>query len=168
MIDSPDRLERLWDLLEQEIAAYQVLLQDVRMEWESLKKDESSALPSLLQTKAVHIHHIKEIQESLGEILSALLVDSTSSSRRTILDLIPHLSISQADRIRNYQRKRNGLGEQIARINERNKQFIQGVLNYLKGLFSLLTSPVPEEPVYVKDGRKISPPLSPSWMSKKV
>lgn len=168
MTDSPDGFEQLWDLLDQEMAAYQTLLQDVNKEWDCLRKDEPSALPALLQAKTVHIHHIKEIRESLDKILSALLVDSASASRKTMLDLIPHLSISQADRIRNYQKKMNGLGEQIVRINEKNKRFIQEVLSYIKGLFSLLTSPVLEEPVYVKDGRKISFSPPPSWMSKKV
>ena len=168
MIDSPDRLKCLWDLLDQEIAAYQALLQDMREEWECLKKDDTSILPSLLQAKAVHIDQIKEVRGSVDEILSKLLIDSPSLSRKTILDLIPLLSISQADRIRNYQKKMSGLREQIVRANEKNKHFIQEVLNYLRGLFSLLTSPVLEEPVYLKDGRKISPPLPPSWMSKEV
>jgi len=168
MIDSPDRLRRLWDLLDREIAAYQLLLEEMKKEWECLTKDEVSALPSLLQAKAVHIHQIKEVRESVDEIISKLLVDSISPFPKTVLDLIPYLPVSQADRIKNYQRKRNGLGEQIVRINEKNKHFIQEVLSYLKGLFSLLTSPVLEGPVYVKDGRKISPPPLRSWMSKKV
>ena len=168
MINSPDRLKRLWDLLDQEIAAYQVLLQDVREEWESLKKDEPSTFPSLLQAKTTHINQIKEIRESVREILSELLGDSTSPSQKAILDLIPHLSISQAERFRSYQKKMNGLGEQIVRVSEKNKHFIQEVLNFFKGLFSLLTFPALDELVYVKDGRKISPLLPPSWMSKEV
>jgi hypothetical protein len=168
MIDSPDRLNCLWDLLDQETAAYQVLLQDLREEWGCLKKDDSLNLPSLLQAKAVHINQIRELQKSLDEMLSKLLVDCTSPTQKTILDLIPLLSISQANRIRNYRKKMNGLREEIFRVNEKNKQYIQEVLDYLKGLFSLLTSPALDGPIYIKDGRKVSPPLPPSWMSKEV
>jgi hypothetical protein len=104
----------------------------------------------------------------MDEVLSKLLVDNALLSQKTILDLIPHLSNSQAGRIRNYQKTMNGLKEQIVRINEKNRRFIQEVLNYLKDFFSLLISSVQEGPVYVKDGRKISPPLPASWMSKQV
>jgi hypothetical protein len=168
MIDSQYRFERLWDLLDQEMAAYQILLQDMRGEWECLKKDDPLTLSSLLQAKRLHIDKIKEIRVSMDEVLSKLLVDNALLSQKTILDLIPHLSNPQADRIRNYQKTMNGIKEQIVRINEKNRRFIQEVLNYLKDLFSLLISSVQEEPVYVKDGRKISPPLPASWMSKQV
>jgi hypothetical protein len=168
MMNSPDRLTGLMDLLNQEIAAYQSLLQDMRQEWECLKKDDPPALSSILQAKTVHIAHIREIRESVDEMLSRLRTDSTSPSPKTILDLIPFLSLSQAGQIGRYQEKINGLREQIVRVNERNKHFVQEVLDYLKGLFSLLTSTIQEEPVYLKDGRKVSPAVSASWMSKEV
>jgi len=168
MINSPDRLKRLWDLLDQEIAAYQVLLQDLKKEWECLKQDDTLTLPTLLQAKVAHIHRIEEIQESLQGILSDLQASFHSTSPKRILDLLSRFSISQANRFRDYQKQVNQLRGQIFRINERNKCFIQEILNYLKGLFSLLISPALEDPVYLKDGRKISPPSLPSWMSKEV
>lgn len=161
-------LGRLFDLLEQETSCYRQLIRDLKKEWECLKKDDPSTLSSLLQAKTVHLSQIREIRESVDEMVSKLLVGSTSLSPKTILDLIPYLSISQAGQIRNYQEKMNGLRKQIVRVNEKNKHFIQEVLSYLKGLFTLLTSTVQEEPVYLKDGRKISPSVPPSWMSKEV
>ncbi|MGQ9646428.1 MAG: flagellar protein FlgN [Thermodesulfobacteriota bacterium] len=168
MADSIDRLERLWDLLDQEVAAYQVLLRDVREEWQCLRENDPSTLTSLLQAKAIHFNQIREIQQSVREVLSELLGKSPSSFQQAVIDLTDRISSSQMDRVRNYQRTINLLAEQISRINEKNKNFIREVLNYLKDVFSLLTCPAQAEPVYVKDGRKISTPFPPSWMSKKV
>ena len=168
MMDSPDRLNRLWDLLDQEIVAYQVLLQDLKRESECLRQDDALTLPSLLQTKAIHIERIHEIGESVHETLSDLLAGRHSSFPQTIFDFLSRLSISQANRFRSYQKQVSRLREQVFRINGQNKRFIEEILNYLKGLVSLLVSPALEDPVYLKDGRKICPPSLPSWMSKEV
>jgi hypothetical protein len=167
-IEPPDRLKQLWDLLDQEIAAYQILLEDLRQEWGCLKQDDTLTLPTLLQAKIIHIQRIEEIRGSVQTVLSELVGNSTLPSQQAILDLVSRLPISQGNQFRIYQRKMSGLKEQIFRTNERNNHFIQEILNYLKGLFSLWTSPVLEDPVYLKDGRKISPPSLRSWMSKEV
>lgn len=167
-VDPPEQLNRLWNLLDQEVEGYQCLLQDVRQEWECLNKEDPSLLSSLLQAKAAHIDQINKVRESLNEILFILRVGAAPLSRKSILDLIPHLPCSQADQIRNYQRRMNRLRKEILRVNERNKRFVQEVLDYLKDLFSLLLSPNPEGPVYLKNGASITSSPVPCWMNKEV
>jgi hypothetical protein len=56
----------------------------------------------------------------------------------------------------------------MARINERNKNYIQESLNYWKDLVSLLTEPLAESPVYVQNGKKSVSGSLPCTLNRKV
>jgi hypothetical protein len=169
MIEKTVQLNSLWELLDQGVASFEILLHDVRQEWEYLKKDDVPSLLSLLQTKEIHISKIKEIQGSMDRILIELMGEGVEPNPgETLSNLTHHVSHIQAKKIINYQNMTDRLKQQIIKANEQNKRFIQETLDYLEDIFSFLIFPVREEPVYVKDGRKGSPSLPTPWMDKRV
>lgn len=169
MIKKTVQLNSLWELLDQGVASFEILLHDVRQEWEYLKKDDVPSLLSLLQTKKIHISKIKEIQGSMDQILIELMGEGVEPNPgETLSNLTHHVSHIQAKKIINYQIMMDQLKHQITKLNEQNKRFIQETLDYLEELFSFLIFPIQEEPVYVKSGRKRSPSLPTPWMDKRV
>lgn len=169
MIGDPIPLNALWRLMDQEVTSYEALLDDMRQEWECLKKEDTISLIPLLHAKETHISMIKRIRESMAQILVELMGEGGGQNLPwTLLNLAPLVSPPQAKRIKHHQNLIDRFRQQIIFFNEQNKRFIQETLNYLKDLFSLLISPIQEAPIYIKDGRKIPTPLPPSCMSKKV
>ena len=169
MIEKTVQLNSLWELLDQGVVSFEILLHDVRQEWEYLKKDDVPSLLSLLQTKKIHISKIKEIQGSMDQILIELMGEGVEPNPGgTLSNLTHHVSHIQAKKIINYQIMTDQLKQQIIKTNEQNKRFIQETLDYLEDIFSFLIFPIQEELVYVKSGRKRSPSLRTPWMDKRV
>jgi len=155
--------------LEEEITSYRSLLDDLKQEWEFLKTNDTSSLISLLQIKGVHISRIQELRKSVDQAFTELVIHWVGPNfPKTIFDLAPHVPISPAKRIFHYRSTVSRLRQKIHQLNEQNKRFIQENLDFIRGLFSLLTCPAKEETYYVKGGRKASAPRASSWVSRKV
>ena len=169
MICDQHQLENLCSLLEEEITSYRNVLDDLKQEWEFLKRNDTSSLISLLQIKGIHISRIQELRKSVDQAFAELVIHWVEPNfPKTVSDLAPHVPISQAKRISHYQGTVSRLKQKIHRLNEQNKRFIQENLDFIQGLFSLLTCPPKEETYYVKEGRKESAPRVSSWVSRKV
>ncbi len=168
MICDQRQLDSLCSLLEEEITSYRSVLDDLKQEWEFLKRNDTSSLISLLQIKAIHISRIQELRKSADQAFADLVIHwAEPNFPKTVSDLAPHVPISQAKRISHYQSTISRLKQKIHRLNEQNKRFIQENLDFIQGLFSLLTCPAKEE-IYVKGGRKETAPRASSWVSRKV
>jgi flagellar biosynthesis/type III secretory pathway chaperone len=169
MIPDQRQLDGLCSLLEEEIASYRSVLEDLEQEWEFLKINDTSSLISLLQIKALHIAKIQELRQNVDQAFEKLIIDwAEPKSPQTVFDLTPHVPIPQAKRLTHYKNTISRLQQEIHQLNEQNKRFIQENLEFIRGLFALLTCPSQEETFYVKGGRKESPPLASSWVSRKV
>ena len=169
MICNQNQLDRLCSLLEEEIASYRSVLDDLKQEWEFLKRNDTSSLISLLQIKGIHISRIQELRKFVDQAFAELVIHWVKPNfPKTVFDLAPHVPISRAKRISHYQSTISRLKQKIHRLNEQNKRFIQENLDFIQGLFSLLTCPAKEETYYVKGGRKDSAPRASSWVSRKV
>jgi flagellar biosynthesis/type III secretory pathway chaperone len=169
MICDQNQLDGLCSLLEEEIISYRSVLDDLKQEWEFLKTNDTSSLISLLQIKGTHISRIQELRKSVDQAFAELVINWVGSNLpKTVFDLAPHVPIFQAKRITHYQSTVSRLQQKIQQLNEQNKRFIQENLDFIQGLFSLLTSPAKEEMYYVKEGKKESAPRPSSWVSRKV
>jgi len=169
MIPDQRQLDGLCSLLEEEIASYRSVLEDLEQEWEFLKINDTSSLISLLQIKALHIAKIQELRQNVDQAFEKLIIDwAEPKLPQTVFDLTPHVPVPQAKRLTHYKNTISRLQREIHRLNEQNKRFIQENLDFIRGLFALLTCPSPEETFYVKGGRRDSPPLASSWVSRKV
>ena len=169
MIEHHNPWDILWKLMEEDIASYQALLEDMRQEWECLKKDDVSSLLPLLRTKEAHISMIKANRESMVQILNERLGEAIGKSGPWVLsDFLPHVLPSQAQKIMNYKKVIERLRQQIMSLNERNKQFVQETLSYLKGIFSLFTSSNQEESAYAQMRKLMFTSIPPCRMSREV
>jgi len=169
MIPDQSQLDGLCSLLEEEIASYRSVLADLKQEWEFLKINDTSSLISLLQIKALHITRIQELRQAVDQAFEKLIIDwAEPKPPQTVFDLAPHVPIPQSKRLTHYKNTISRLQREIHQLNGQNKRFIQENLDFIHGLFALLTRPTPEETFYVKGGRRESPPLASSWVSRKV
>jgi flagellar biosynthesis/type III secretory pathway chaperone len=169
MIYDQNQLDGLCSLLEEEITSYTSVLDDLKQEWEFLKTNDTSSLISLLQIKGNHISRIQELRKSVDQAFTELAIHWVEPNfPKTVFDLAPHVPVSQAKRIIHYQGTISRLKQKIHQLNEQNKRFIQENLDFIRGLFSLITCPAQEETYYVKGGKKESAPRASSWVSRKV
>jgi flagellar biosynthesis/type III secretory pathway chaperone len=169
MIPNQNQLDGLCSLLEEEIASYRSVLEDLKQEWALLRINDTTSLISLLQIKALHITKIQDLRQDVDRASEKLIIDwAGPKPPQTVFDLTPHVPIPQAQRLTHYKNTISRLQREIHQLNEQNKRFIQENLDFIHGLFALLTRPAQEETFYVKGGRKESPPLASSWVSRKV
>jgi len=169
MIPNQNQLDGLCSLLEEEIASYRSVLDDLKQEWALLKINDTSSLISLLQIKGIHISRIQELRKSVDQAFAELVIHwAEPNFPKTVFDLAPHVPVPQAKRLIHYQRILSRLKQKIHQLNEQNKRFIQENLDFIRGLFALLTRPAQGETIYAKGGRKESAPLASSWVSRKV
>jgi flagellar biosynthesis/type III secretory pathway chaperone len=73
--------------------------------------------------------------------------------KNDLFSLLSLLSPQDSQRIRDYQRSLGGIKKRIAQTNARNKTFVQESLAYIRDLFSLLTQPLAESPLYIQNGK---------------
>ena len=169
MIPDKNQLEGLCSLLDEEIASYRSVLEDLKQEWGYLKINDTSSLISLLQIKALHITKIQELRQEVDRAFEKLIIDwAEPKPPQTVFDLTPHVPVPQAKRLTHYKNTISRLQQEIHQVNEQNKRFIQENMDFIRGLFALLTCPPQEETFYVKGGRKESLPPASSWVSRKV
>jgi hypothetical protein len=163
------QLDGMLALMEEEIEAYQNILGDLHQEWEFLKKNDTPALISLLKTKEQHVLAIQKIRGAVDQSFQEVLHNwSEPSLPQSLLDLASRLPALQGNRINQCHQTLARLKQEIYRLNEQNKRFIQESLNFIRGLFQVLTCPVQEETFYAPGWRKESPPPPSSWVSRKV
>jgi flagellar biosynthesis/type III secretory pathway chaperone len=169
MVKQQGSFDDLWKWMGEDAASHQALLDDLRQEWECLKKNDLSSLLPLLRSKETHLTAIKEKRESMVQILKRFAGEGVGKDRPGVLsDLYPFASPSQAQKIKNYQRMTERTLHQIGSLNERNKRFIQETLNYLGGLFSLFTSSHQERLIYAQRGKAAFSSLPACRVSRKV
>ena len=169
MTDNSNPLDRIYELLAQEIISYEALLNGLQQEWEYLRRRDIPSMVSLLQIKEGTIAQIKAVQQSLDQVLTETIDPGNRSGPPvSLLQLTQQWSPPQARKLQYYQHTLSTLKRKIQQANERNRCFIQDTLHYLRDLLSMFTCPVQEEPVYAKEGKRgLVTPLS-SWISREV
>ncbi len=169
MIQNGSQLDEMLALMEKEIESYQDILSDLKEEWELLKKNDTLALISLLQVKEQHILAVQKIRGAVDQSFQDVLANwSEANFPRSILEFASRLPASQAQRISQYHQNLGHLKKEIYRLNDQNKRFIQESLNFIRGLFQVLTCPTQGEISYAPGWKKGSASQPSSWVSRKV
>ncbi len=162
-------LDRLYDLLEQEISGYRRLIHVLKKKSESLRKRSVDGLIQVVSemdsTREEILRVQLQIQESIGEILDMSGVERKDQTLSGLLAVLPPACHR---RIRSYQRNLSGLKDWARQINGQNMAFLQESLAYVKELISLLTQPVAEYQGYLQTGRQTSPACHPLSLNREV
>lgn len=162
-------LKGLYDLLEEEILQYQLLVEELKKESEHLRRGSVDSLTESLHSLEIHASAIRKVHESIQKAVEkALAFLSPGEEERNLSRLLAVLPPEDAGRIKSCQKALERMKIWMARINERNKNYIQESLNYWKDLVSLLTEPLAESPVYVQNGKKSVSGSLPCTLNRKV
>lgn len=155
MEDLKDQLNLLYQLMDQEISHYHLLIQTMKKESECLRQGATEPLIRILRSINHHtetIHGLREtIQETLGNILNT---SGRGETEKTLSSLCAFLPSSDRKRIKLYQGTLTKLQAWAAQVNDLNKAIVQEALAHLRGLISLLIGPAEEPPGYIQNGRR--------------
>ena len=162
-------LKDLYDLLEEEIFQYHLLVEELKKESEHLRRGSVDSLTESLHSLEIHAVAIRKVHESIQKTVGkALAFLSPGEEERNLSRLLAVLPPEDAGRIKSYQKALERMKIWMARINERNKSHIQESLKYWKDLVSLLTEPLAESLVYVQNGKKSASGSLPCTLNRKV
>lgn len=162
-------LKDLYDLLEEEIFQYHLLVEELKKESEHLRRGSVDSLTESLHSLEIHTASIRKVHESIQKAVEkALALLSPGEEERNLSRLLAVLPPEDAGRIKSCQKALERMKIWMARINERNKNYIQESLNYWKDLVSLLTEPLAESPVYAQNGKKSVSGSLPCTLNRKV
>jgi hypothetical protein len=162
-------LKDLYDLLEEEIFQYHLLVEELKKESGHLRRGSTDSLTESLHSLEIHAAAIRKVHESIQKTVGkALAFLSPGEGERNLSRLLAVLPPEDAGRIKSYQKALEQMKIWMARVNERNKTYIQESLNYWKDLVSLLTEPLAESPVYAQNGKKSVSGSLPCTLNRKV
>jgi hypothetical protein len=165
----PGLLKDLYDLLEEEIFQYHLLVEELKKESEHLRRGSVDSLAESLQFLEIHASTIRKVHESIQKtVAKALATLNPGEEERSLPHLLAVLPPEDATRIKSYQKTLDRMKTWVARINERNKNHIQESMNYWKDLVSLLTEPMAESAVYIQNGKKSVSGSLPCTLNRKV
>jgi len=162
-------LKDLYDLLEEEIFQYHLLVEELKKESEHLRRGSVESLTESLQSLEIHAAAIRKVHDSIQKAVEkALAFLSPGEGERNLSRLLAVLPPEDAGRIKSCQKTLERMKIWMARINERNKNYIKESMNYWKDLVSILTEPLAESPVYVQNGKKSVSASLPRTLNRKV
>jgi hypothetical protein len=160
-------LKGLYDLLEEEIFHYHLLVEELKKESEHLRRGSVDSLTESLQSLEIHAAAIRKVHESIQKTVGLALL-SPGEAERGLSRLLAVLPPEDGGPIKSYQNTLGRMKIRMARINERNKNYIKESMNYWKDLVSLLAEPLAESPVYVQNGKKSVSASLPRTLNRKV
>ena len=162
-------LHSLYQMMEEEIADYHLLIRELEQESKYLRQNTLEALMKSVQTIEIQTNEILKMNESIQQTIEKILIDLGEKEReKTLSSLIVVLPSLEHQKIKFYQGTLKRLKEWVAQVNARNKSFIQESLKCWKDLFSMLTHSTMEWPVYVQNGGEKIPTPPPYSLNQKV
>ncbi len=162
-------LKELFQQMEEEILYFHLLAEEMKKESEYLRKGSTTSLMESLQILEIQTTEIQKIHESIRRSIERIWSGMEGKKgKNNLSSLLPLLRPQDSQRIKDYQRTLESLKKRIAEINTRNKTFAQGSLAYWRDLFSLLTQPLAESPVYIQNGKTQSSTPLPISLNRKV
>ena len=81
MAQQQNSLDALWRWMGEDMTSHQALLEEMRQEWECLKKNDLPSLLPLLQVKEAHMGTIKGHQKSMVQIVNGFLGEAAEEER---------------------------------------------------------------------------------------
>jgi hypothetical protein len=163
------RLPLLYQLLEEEIAQYRLLIEETKEESNYLRKGSIDGLLKSVRSLERHTDAIHKVHDSIRNTIAAILISrGKDDNEYTLSGLLAVLPVEDGRKIRLYQGTLERLKEWASLVNRQNKIFIQESLSYCKSFFSLLIQPWGESSVYSQSGQKRSSTFLPQSLNRKV
>jgi len=164
-----DRLNVLYQLMDQEISNYSLLIQEMKKESECLRQGSTESLIHIVHSIECHTETIRglrsTIQETIGEILRA---EGRGQARKTLSSLCTFLPTPDRKRIRLYQSTLTKLRAWAGQVNDLNKAFVDDILAHLRDLITLLIHPEGESSGYIRNGKRGQTAPLPYSLNKEV
>ena len=164
-----DELNTLYPLIDQEILAYDQLIEEMTRESEYLRQGSTE---SLMKTVKGIEHYVEKIlgiessvQKTIAKILNTLGRGEMGQTLTNILSLLPQ---HYRPKVEAYRKKLVRQKDWIRQINEGNKSFIQEYLGILKELTSSLIQPAIESPGYLRTGHQRALSCLPYALNREV
>jgi hypothetical protein len=169
MKEPNEHLKALYQSLEKMIARYHLLIEEMKKESEYLKQGSQEALMQVVYSIGIQTSAIQRDNDIIGQMIEKILKSSGQEGKEnTLSSMLAVLPSREQGKIKSYQKTLVQLKEWIAQRNSHHKWFIQESLQYCRDLFSLLTEPVVESPVYVQSGLKKAAAQLPYSLNRKV
>ncbi len=161
-------IEKLCTAMEEEIFLYHLLGEELKKESESLRKGSTDSLIDSLRSLEVHIGEIRKTREVVQRTLEKILVAEGRAGDEGLSALVTILAPPDYQRLKDCHWTLERLKKGIAQMNHRNKMFVQESLNCWKSLFSLLTDPLKDAPVYIQNGKTQASARVPLSLNREV
>ena len=155
MEDLRDRMDLLYQLMDQEISHYHLLIQTMKKESECLKQGSTESLIQTLHSINHHTETIHGLRETIQETIEKILTTSgRRETEKTLSSLCAFLPSSDRKRIKLYQGTLTKLKAWAGQVNDLNRAIVQEALTHLRGLISLLINPAGESSGYIQNGKR--------------
>ena len=162
-------LKELYQLMEEEILQYHLLAEELKKESECLRQGSPDSLTESLHSLEIHTTAIRKAHGSIQSLIQKMLpLLNPQEEKKNLESLLALLPPEEGKRVRSYQKTLERLKKWSARINERNKLYLQESLSCWKDLVSLLTEPLADSPIYLQKGIKSTPVPLPYSLNRKV
>jgi len=162
-------LNRLSDLLEEEITNYDRLIREMKRESDCLRKGSTESLMESIRVlddyQAAILASEEKIKGSIEQILKSLGGEPREPTLCHVLNILPK---GDQRKIKAHQQTLRTLKNWAGKINEQNKSFIQEYLAYLDDLLSFVIGPRVEAPGYLQKGRGRSLTPLPRALNREV
>ncbi|OGR08396.1 MAG: hypothetical protein A2511_02440 [Deltaproteobacteria bacterium RIFOXYD12_FULL_50_9] len=163
----PSAIQKIFDILDQEINFSKDLLEILRKEQAALTAMDLQTLVKLSRQKEAQLKKIQQYDAALQETV-VRLTKLPEGKIVKISDLRPFIAKSAADRLEQYRDQLEALRQDILDRNHINKHFAKDTLGYLGDAISLITGAIREQSIYSARGGPKAYANSPTMISREV
>jgi len=161
-------IDKMCQAMEEEIFLYHLLAEELKKESEFLRKGSTDSLMESLRSLEVHTGEIRKTRETVQRTLEKILISEGIAENEGLSALVTILAPPDYQRVKDYHWTLERIKKGIAQINSRNKTFVEESLNCWRSLFSLITDPLAEGPVYIRNGKTRASAHLPVSLNRKV
>jgi chromosome segregation ATPase len=149
-------LNSLCQLVEEEISAHHLLIEEMKREWECLRKGSADSLTEVVKKIEQHRETILSLQDRIQESIHKILDfhGKGGEIENNLTSLLMVLPPPYHEKVKSYQSTLRQLKGWVQKINDQNKLFIEEFLTYLRDVISWLVHPALESPGYIQTGRE--------------
>ncbi len=152
--DAPCK-EKLYQILLEEISAYQYLAETVLQKQDAIIKNQLEELENLTGVERLLVKKVENLVQTREQYLQKVVPSKDGSLSLRLSQYIGQLNEQEQPRWRSIERRIRHYVERIRRVNLENQQLIRASLNYINGLVEMLYPQ--QEGVYNSMGKENIP-----------
>lgn len=146
--------ERLLEVLEQELEAYEELEGMILSERESFRHPEAEKIEELLGVKAQVVTRIHQLEQERRQITSAIVsAQGLDGENIRLLEMLRDLPAPWAGRLKEVRERLLAKVTKVNKENDWNRRYIGDLLTVVNGVVDSVRSAFAEPPVYGERGK---------------